>query len=107
MQLPRLVLGIPNKTHMKKIVLVYGLIAGTISGGLMMITMPMFKSGTLDMNNGELIGYTGMVIALSLIFFGIKSFRDNQVDGTITFWKGCQIGLLIALIASVMYALTW
>lgn len=92
---------------MKKIVLVYGLIAGTITGGLMMATMPLFQAGTLDMNHGELIGYTGMVIALSLIFFGIKSYRDNQPHGSITFWKGCQVGLLIALIASVMYALAW
>ena len=92
---------------MKKIVLIYGLISGTITGGLMMITMPMFKSGALDMKNGELIGYTGIVVALSLIFFGIKSFRDNQPDGSVTFWKGTQIGLLIALIASIMYALAW
>jgi hypothetical protein len=92
---------------MKKIVLVYGLIAGTITGGLMMATMPLFENNTLDKNNGELIGYTGMVIALSLIFFGIKSYRDNQPSRSITFWKGCQIGLLIALIASVMYALAW
>lgn len=72
----------------------------------MLVTMPMFKSGALDMKNGALIGYTGMVIALSLIFFGIKSHRDNQ-GGSITFWKGCQIGILIALMASVFYALTW
>lgn len=91
---------------MKRIVLIYGLISGVIAGGLMLVTMPMFKSGALDMKNGALIGYTGMVIALSLIFFGIKSHRDNQ-GGSITFWKGCQIGVLIALMASVFYALTW
>ena len=91
---------------MKRIVLVYGLISGVLTGGFMLITMPMFKSGALDMKDGALIGYTGMVLSLSLIFFAIKSYRDNQ-GGSITFWKGCQIGVLIAIIAAVFYALTW
>jgi hypothetical protein len=48
-----------------------------------------------------------MVIALSMIFFGIKSYRDNYQKGAINFWKGLQVGLLIAVIASLMYAITW
>jgi hypothetical protein len=48
-----------------------------------------------------------MVIALSMVFFGIKSYRDNYQKGVINFWKGFQVGLFIALIASLMYAITW
>jgi hypothetical protein len=40
---------------------------------------------------------------LSMVFFGIKSYRDNHGNGKITFWKGVQIGLLISLIAGVLY----
>lgn len=94
---------------MKKIIIVYGLIAGTIVGGLMLATMAYYynQSDSLEMENGHLIGYTTMVIALSVIFIAIKSVRDNHLSGVITFWKGCQVGLLITLIASVMYALSW
>ena len=35
-----------------------------------------------------------------MIFFGIKSHRDNQ-GAVITFWKGCSDWILIALLASV------
>ena len=56
---------------MKKIVLTYGLIAGAIVGGMMITTMPMFEKGTLNFENGEVVGYTTMVIALSLVFFGV------------------------------------
>ena len=90
---------------MKKVTLTYGLIAGAITAALMFITMPLLESGTL--NYGELVGYTGMVIALSMIFFGIKSYRDNYGSGSVSFWKGCQIGLLISIIAAVMYGLAW
>lgn len=92
---------------MKKIVIIYGLIAGTIVGGLMLLTMPLWDTGVLTFDNGHLVGYTTMVIALSMVFFGIKSFRDNHSAGTITFGKGVLIGILITGIASVMYALAW
>jgi hypothetical protein len=56
---------------------------------------------------GELIGYASMIVALSMIFFGIKSYRDDYHSGTVTFGKGVQIGLLITAIATVMYAGSW
>lgn len=92
---------------MKKIVLVYGLIAGAIVAAMMLITMPLYEKGSLDISNGQLLGYSTMVVALSLVFFGIKSYRDNHQNGQITFWKALQVGLLISLLASAMYALTW
>jgi ABC-type uncharacterized transport system permease subunit len=42
-----------------------------------------------------------------MVFFGIKSYRDNFQKGAIRFWKGFQVGMLITLIASLMYAITW
>lgn len=92
---------------MKKLVIIYGLIAGTIVAAMMLITMPMYQSGKLKIENGELLGYSTMVIALSVIFFAVKSYRDKQSSGTITFLKGLKIGLLITLIAGVMYASAW
>lgn len=92
---------------MKKIVITYGIIAGLITGGLMLVTMPLFVSGTVKMENGLWIGYTGMVIALSLVFFGIKSFRDNYSGGNITFGSCFLIGLGITFIASVFYVIAW
>src|ERR1044072_6866782 len=92
---------------MKKIVITYGLIAGTIVAGMMLITMPMYNSGALKIENGELLGYSTMVIALALIFLGVKSYSDKYSNGVITFGKGLKIGLLITLIAGLMYGLAW
>lgn len=92
---------------MKRIVLIYGLIAGAIVGSMLLITMPLYESGILHFENGQWLGYTTMVIALSLIFFGIKSFRDIHSRGNITFWNGLKVGLLITLVASLIYALSW
>jgi hypothetical protein len=92
---------------MKKIVLVYGLLSGAIVGAMFFITMPLYERGILTMENGELVGYSTMVVALSLIFFGVKSYRDNYLSGSITFGKALTVGLLITLIASLIYAITW
>ncbi len=92
---------------MKKIILTYGLIAGVIFTAFMFGARPLWKNGTITFDNGELVGYTSMVIALSLIFFGVKSYRDNHLAGIIKFGKALQVGLLIALVASLGYAISW
>ena len=92
---------------MRKIIFTFGLIAGAIEIAMICITMPLYKSGTLSFDEGEIIGYTSMVIALSLIFFGVKSYRDNHLNGAIKFGKALKVGLLIALVASLVYAIGW
>jgi hypothetical protein len=92
---------------MKKIILFYGLIAGTIVGSMLLITMPLYEKGQLNWENGQLLGYSTMVIALAQVFFGIKSYRDHDAQGKISFGKGLQIGVLITLVASLVYASAW
>src|SRR5688572_19595611 len=92
---------------MKKVILTYGLIAGIILGIMFFITVPLHRNGTINFDNGMWVGYTTMVIALSLVFFGVKSYRDNHQGGTITFGQAFKVGGLIALVACIMYCLTW
>lgn len=88
-----------------KLVIAYGLIAGLIMAGLQWVIATLCLRGTVSFDDTTLIGYAGMVLALSIIFPGIKSYRDRQPGGTIRFWKGVKIGLLITLVASVIHAL--
>ena len=92
---------------MKRIILTYGLIAGAIVGGMLLITMPLYEKGILKFENGQWLGYTTMVIALALVFFGVKSYRDREQGGSITFGKGLKVGMLISLVASLVYACSW
>jgi hypothetical protein len=92
---------------MKRIIVTYGIISGIIVAALMFVTMPLWDSGVVNFSNGMVVGYTTMVIALSLIFFAIRSYRDKYNEGIVSFWKGMQIGLAITLISSAMYALAW
>jgi len=91
---------------MTRIVIVFGLISGAIAGALMWLLMTFVQSDTINLDNAVFVGYATMIIALTLVFFGIKSYRDNN-GGRITFLKGLQIGILISLISAVCYAVSW
>lgn len=89
---------------MKKIVITFGLISGVVITALMWLMFALVNAGVAS--HSVVFGYAIMVIALSLVFFGIKSYRDNH-GGNITFLKGLQVGILISLIAAVCYGLSW
>lgn len=92
---------------MKKTILTYGLIAGSIVSAMLFITQPLFRNGTLNHQNGVYVGFTSMIVAFSLIFFGVKAYRDQHLNGNITFGKAFAAGILIALVGSLCYAVTW
>ena len=91
---------------MKKNILIYGLISGLIVSALMAVNLGMVsKNGNFD--NSVLIGYASMIIAFSLIFVGIKNFRDKYNGGVISFGKAFKVGFFITLIASTIYVIVW
>lgn len=91
---------------MKKIVIVFGLISGFISSSLMLITVPLVNNGTINNRNGEILGYTAIFLSFLLVFFGIRSYRENA-GGTISFGRGFSVGILITLISCLFYVVTW
>ena len=91
---------------MKKVVLVYGIIAGLIVAGMMAFSTGYYCAKG-DFEGGMIYGYSAMIIAFSMIFVGTKSFRDKYNGGTIAFGKAFKIGFLITLIASTIYVLGW
>ena len=91
---------------MKKTVLIFGLISGVIMAALMFGTLPFTDSAWLQ-SHSMFIGYTTMVLSFMLVFFGIRSYRENIGGGTITFGRAFAVGILITLISSVLYVITW
>lgn len=90
---------------MKKTILTYGLLSSAVSVTMLAITLAL--SDQVGFDKGLIIGYTTIILSLSFIFFGIKSYRDRVGNGSITFGKGLAIGLSIAAIASLCYVLVW
>jgi len=90
---------------MKRIVLIFGLISGALMALFMFVTLPLMHK--IDLDKGAIVGYTGMVLAFMLIFFGIRSYRENVGGGAITFGRALAVGILIAVISSICYVIAW
>jgi hypothetical protein len=90
---------------MKKTILTFGLISGALSSLMMVATVPFLHQNGFD--RGYVIGYTAIVLSFLLVFFGIRSYRDNVGNGQITFAKGFAVGICITLISCVFYVATW
>lgn len=91
---------------MKRIVIIFGLLSGAVSSAMMFLTLPLINNGTVNNHNGEVIGYTAIFLSFLLVFFGIRSYRENA-GGTITFGRAFSIGILITLISCVFYVASW
>ncbi|HEX7239942.1 MAG TPA: DUF4199 domain-containing protein [Longimicrobiaceae bacterium] len=90
---------------MKRTVWTFGLISGAILSAMMLLTMPFVMDGGHE--HGMAIGYTTMVLAFLLVYFGVRSYRDNVAGGTVGFGRALTVGLLIVVVASSCYVATW
>jgi hypothetical protein len=91
---------------MKRNILVFGSISGIIVGTLMALSLFWANQGH-DIKYGMLLGYGSMIIALSLIYVGVRNFRDKYNEGVISFAKALKLAMGITLIASTIYVAVW
>jgi hypothetical protein len=90
---------------MKKTVLAFGLISGLVMSVLMGGSL--LLADKIGSGHSMVLGYTIMVASFLLIYFGIRSYRDNTLAGQISFGRAFACGILIALISSVCYVVMW
>lgn len=90
---------------MRKIVLTYGLIAGSIMAGALLVSV-LFRDA-IGFDRGALLGYTSMVCAFLLVYFGIRTYRDQSSGGRVSFGRAVVVGLAITGVASLCYVAAW
>lgn len=90
---------------MFRIMLVYGVIAGVLM--IAVIAIGVQLNGGDFSDGSQLQGYLIMILASSLIFVGVKRYRDNTLGGVIKFWPALKLALGIAVVACVSYVLAW
>jgi hypothetical protein len=100
---------VSSQNPAKKIIIKYGLIAGIVVSILMLAGVNYFShcEGSVDFNTSMLIGYASMLLSFTLVFVGIRNYRDKYNGGIIGFGKAFKIGLMIVLIASTIYVIAW
>ncbi len=90
---------------MRRIVLTFGLIVGAVLSVMLLLSTAFMDQ--IGFDRGMIVGYASMVAAFLMIYFGIRSYRDTVLGGTIRFWPAFRVGLLIMLVGAVCYTATW
>jgi hypothetical protein len=94
---------------MKAFVIRYGLIAGVIVAIPMLaywLSLP--ADAILPPATTMMVAtYAVMLVALTLVFVGIKQYRDRVLGGVIRFGPALLVGLAISAIAGLCYAFAW
>ena len=87
---------------MKRTVWTFGLISGAILSVMMAITVPF--EDQIGSDRGLIIGYTTMVLSFLLIFFGVRSYRDNVAGGSVSFARAVHLREVIEATAWQRYS---
>jgi hypothetical protein len=90
---------------MTRIVLIFGIAAGLIVAVPMDLMVANSEHGSAAQS--YFAGYLVMVLALSLIFFGVKRLRDRELGGVIRFVPALLAGIGISAVAGVIYVIGW
>jgi len=90
---------------MLRTILIYGVIGGFIVAVPMAVSW--FTSDGAIPENAALIGYSSMLLAFTMVFVGIKHYRDKVQGGVIRFLPALGVGLGISAVASLFWVVGW
>ena len=88
-------------------ILKYGVVAGLVVAAGMWGTLLAFGKEMPHGWLGMALGYLGMLVGLSAVFFGIRRHRNADSGGAVGFWPAFGLGLGISLVAAIFYVLAW
>ena len=91
---------------MKQLIITFGLIVGGLLAASLVLHTYIFYNHPA-FKGGETLGYATMVVIFSLVYFGVRKYRDQHLGGKITFGKAFKQGAIIALIGSSIYVIAW
>jgi uncharacterized membrane protein YhaH (DUF805 family) len=86
----------------------YPLVYGGIAGAIIIVCSALIFAVAQGVHTtSPLLGYLVMLVALSMIFVGVKRYRDVERGGVIRFGKALAVGLGIAAVAALLYVIAW
>ena len=90
---------------MNRIILICGLISGVVVSTFMVCSMA-FCYQKESFEGNMLLGYAAMLLSFSMVYVGIKNYRDKYSGGSVSFGKAFKIGLYIKQVASKVDVIT-
>jgi uncharacterized membrane protein len=81
---------------------------GAIGGAIIVLLFQLLLSTMTDHGTwGMVLGFLVMFIGMTMVFVGVKRYRDEKLGGVIRFLPAFGMGLGIAAVASIFYVAGW
>jgi uncharacterized membrane protein len=77
----------------------YGAMLGLI---LIIYTVLLY---VMDQSVNKVLGYVNFIFIAGMIYYGAKSFRDNNLNGNISYGRALGISMIIILIAGILHSI--
>jgi len=90
---------------MKKTAVRYGLYGVYTLLALFLISWLVYNRQEENYKTQEIVTWSGIVLSLIFVYFGMKYYRDKQNGGLLGFGEGMKLGLLIVLFPSIAFGL--
>ena len=94
-----------QRSNFWKTAIIYGGLAGFLIISMMIAGFTFM--GLESSAGSQTVGFLLMFLILSLLFFGMKRFRDREQGGVIKFSKALVLGLAMSFFAGVAYVIIW
>lgn len=91
---------------MKRTVLIWGSILGVLLS-INLVYMVHLCYTDPNFNPSMVLGFLVILVMLSTVFFGVKKYRDRQLNGIISLGQAFKAGALIAFIGATIYVIVW
>lgn len=91
---------------MRRNVIIFGSVLGIILC-INLIYMVNQCYNNPDFKSNDVVGYAAMIVVFSLTFFGIRNYRNKELNGVISLGQAFKTGALIAIVGSTMYVAFW
>ena len=92
-------------TSMKKTALRFGLYGVYTILALCLISWLLKESDPENYEVREILGWAGIVLSVSFVFWGLKYYRDKENGGRLGFGEGLKLGLLIVLFPAFLFGI--
>jgi hypothetical protein len=97
-------IAITGDASMFRLILAFGLAAGVGAA----LPMCYFAAGSDSAAaHSYVVGYAVLLLAQSLVFVGVKRYRDRVLGGMIRFLPAFGLGLAISAVAGIVYVIGW
>ena len=87
---------------MKKTAVRFGLYGLFVLVALFFISWATYRE---NYKTQEIVTWTGIVLSVIFVYFGLKYYRDKQNGGVLGFGEGLKLGLLIVLFPAIGFGL--